>query len=76
VFGSKGSGVGPRCSFCGTQDGPFLQVEVGLALLMCPSCQAARGHGAELLAHHDPGQPELQWTCALCDYRCFVPTWL
>jgi hypothetical protein len=31
---------------------------------------------SELLADYDPGQPELQWTCALCGYRCFVPTWL
>jgi hypothetical protein len=70
--------VGPRCSFCGTTDGPFLEVGRGFPLLVCAGGQAARGHAAsaELLAHHDPGQPELQWTCALCDYRCFVPTWL
>jgi hypothetical protein len=65
-------------TFCGTIDGPFLEVGGGLPLLMCPACQAARGRGAgnELLAAHDPGQPELQWTCALCPCRCFIPTWL
>jgi hypothetical protein len=63
--------VGPRCSFCGTSDGPFLDVEAGLRLRMCPSCQAARGHGAPLLAAYDPGQPYLQWTCALCPQQVF-----
>jgi hypothetical protein len=64
--------VGPRCSFCGTADGPFLDVEAGLRLLMCPSCQAARGLGtAPLLAVYHPGQPYLQWTCALCPYQVF-----
>jgi hypothetical protein len=65
--------VGPRCSFCGTTDGPFLDVEAGLRLLMCPSCQAARGLGDELLAAYDPGQPYLQWTCALCPQQVFWP---
>jgi hypothetical protein len=65
--------VGPHCSFCGTTDGPFLDVEAGLRLLMCPSCQAARGLGAPLLAAYDPGQPYLQWTCALCPYQVFWP---
>jgi len=66
--------VGPRCSFCGTTDGPFLDVEAGLRLLMCPSCQAARGHGtAPLLAAYDPGQPYMQWTCALCSEQVFWP---
>jgi len=70
--------VGPRCSFCGTAAGPFLKVEGGLRLLMCTGCQATRGAGSTdpLTAHYDPGQPYLQWTCALCDYQCFVPTWL
>jgi hypothetical protein len=63
--------VGPRCSFCGTAAGPFLEVEGGLRLLMCPRCQAARGHGGEVLAAYDPGQPYLQWTCALCPYQVF-----
>ena len=35
-------------------------------MLMCADCQAARGLGDELLAAYDPGQPHLQWTCALC----------
>jgi hypothetical protein len=65
--------VGPRCSFCGTTDGPFLDLEAGLRLLMCPSCQAARGLGGELLAAYDPGQPYLQWTCPLCSYQVFWP---
>jgi hypothetical protein len=43
--------------FCGTTDGPFLDVEAGPRLLRCPSCQAARGLGDELLAAYDPGQP-------------------
>jgi hypothetical protein len=66
--------VGPRCSFCGTDRGPFLEVEVGLRLQMCPDCQAARGHGPEpLLAAYDPGEPYLQWTCALCPHQVFWP---
>jgi hypothetical protein len=65
--------VGPRCSFCGTTDELFLDVEAGLRLLMCPSCQAARGLGVELLAACDPGQPYLQWTCALCPLQMFWP---
>jgi hypothetical protein len=70
--------VGPRCSFCGTADGPFLEVEGGLSLLMCVDCQAARGAGSTdpLTAHYDPGQPYLRRTCALCPARCFAPTWL
>ena len=36
--------MGPRCSFCGTTAGPFLEVEGALRLLMCGDCQAARGH--------------------------------
>ena len=27
----------------------------------------------ELLAHHDPGEPWLQWGCALCDHRAVLP---
>ena len=26
----------------------------------------------ELLAHHDPGEPWLQWGCALCDHRAVL----
>jgi hypothetical protein len=62
--------VGPRCSFCGSERGPFLNVEGGLRLQMCPACQTARGHGpAELEAAYDPGQPWLKWTCPLCPYQ-------
>jgi hypothetical protein len=77
--------VGPRCSFCGLVSGPFQEVGGTFPLLMCTGCQAARSASgtrglleppSELLADYDPGQPELQWTCALCGYRCFVPTWL
>jgi hypothetical protein len=32
-----------RCSFCSTSAGPFLEVEGLFTVLMCPSCQAARG---------------------------------
>jgi hypothetical protein len=53
--------VGPRCSFCGIERGPFREVEAGLRLQICPDCQAARGHGPEpLLAAYDPDQPYLQ----------------
>jgi hypothetical protein len=39
---------------------------------MCPSCQAARGHGSdELEAAYDPGEPYLQWSCPLCSHREF-----
>jgi hypothetical protein len=65
--------VGPRCSFCGTEAGPYLDVEGGLRLLMCARCQVARGLAVELLAAYDPGQPYLQWSCALCPYQVFWP---
>jgi hypothetical protein len=66
--------VGPHCSFCGATTGPFLEVGGGLKLLMCERCQAARGHGPdELLAAYHPGQPYLQWTCALCPHQEFWP---
>jgi hypothetical protein len=65
--------VGPRCSFCATEGGPFLEVESGLQLLMCPRCQATRGLGAELLAPYDPGQPYRQWGCPLCPLWVFIP---
>lgn len=72
--------MGPHCSFCGIPSGPFLEIEGGLRLLLCDRCQAARdptaGPEPPLAARYDPGEPELQWTCALCDYRCFIPTWL
>ena len=29
-----------------------------------------------LTARYDPGQPYLQWTCALCPAQCFAPDWL
>jgi hypothetical protein len=86
--------VGSRCSFCGTTDGPFLQVEGLFSLLMCLGCQAARSNSnpgplttwvepprhdadqaAELLAHHDPGQPWYKWGCPLagCDTWVILP---
>jgi hypothetical protein len=46
----------------------------GRKFWMCERCQAARGHGPEpLLAAYDPGQPYLQWTCALCPQQVFWP---
>jgi hypothetical protein len=36
--------MGPRCSFCGTTAGPFLELGGAFPLLMCGDCQAARGH--------------------------------
>lgn len=72
--------MGSRCSFCGTTDGPFHQVEGLFSLLMCPACQAARassnrGRPAELLAHHDPGQPWYRWGCPLpgCGHWVIAP---
>ena len=66
--------MGPRCSCCGSERGPFLEVEGGLRLLLCPACQTARGHGPqELEAAYDPGQPYLQWTCPLCPHQEFWP---
>jgi hypothetical protein len=35
-----------RCSFCGSIDGPFSQVEGLCTVLMCPDCEAVRGHGS------------------------------
>jgi hypothetical protein len=50
--------LGPRCSFCGTSTGPFREVEGLFTALMCDRCYDARhGPAAELLAHHDPGEP-------------------
>jgi hypothetical protein len=37
-----GGGVGPGRAFCGTADGPFLEVEGAFTLLMRAGCQAAR----------------------------------
>jgi hypothetical protein len=53
--------VGPRCSFCGTTDGPFLDVEAGLRLLMCPSCQAAQAADQHAVAMGEvaPQEPVL-----------------
>lgn len=76
---------GSRCSFCGTTDGPFLQVEGLFALRMCAGCRPPRSSSnrgrsnldqpAELLAHHDRGQPWYQWGCPLpsCDWWVILP---
>jgi hypothetical protein len=73
-FGQDG-GVESRCSFCGTADGPFLEVEGVFAMLMCDDCQAARRarRSAELLADHDPERLWWQWGCPLCEHRATVP---
>jgi hypothetical protein len=34
-----------RCSFCGSNTGPFSRVEGVFAVLMCVDCLATRGHG-------------------------------
>jgi hypothetical protein len=60
--------VGSHCSFCGTTDGPFLQVEGLFTLLMCSGCQAVRSSSNRGLPTtrvelpvREPGQPaELQ----------------
>lgn len=55
--------MGPRCSFCGTADGPFLEVEGVFTLLMCVGCQAARGSSSRAglptprAKTHGPHQP-------------------
>jgi len=81
----KGGGVGPQCSFCGTATGPFQAVGGAFPLLMCSGCQAARASSgtaglleppAELLAHHRPGEPHLQWGCPLCGYWAGLPWFL
>jgi hypothetical protein len=61
-FERKRRGVGPRCSFCGTTEGPFLKVEGLFTLLMCAGCQAARsssnrGQPDTRVEMHDPDQP-------------------
>jgi hypothetical protein len=68
-------GEGSRCSFCGTADGPFLEVEGIFALLMCADCQAGRSarRSAELLADHDPERLWWQWGCPLCEHRAVAP---
>jgi hypothetical protein len=64
-----------RCSFCGTADGPFLEVEGIVAPLLCGDCQAARRarRSAELLADHDPQRLWWQWGCPLCGHRASAP---
>jgi hypothetical protein len=56
--------VGSRCSFCGTDEGPFRQIEGLFALLMCAGCQAARASSnrgpprtSVQPPMRDPGQP-------------------
>jgi hypothetical protein len=76
VFEQEKRGVGPHCSFCGTSTGPFREVEGLSTVLMCASCQAARrASPAALLAHHDPGEPWLQWGCPIpgCGHRVIGP---
>jgi hypothetical protein len=68
--------VGPHCSFCGTFTGPFSEVEGLFTVLMCARCQATRRSSpAELLAHHDPGEPWLKWACPIqgCGHRTIGP---
>jgi hypothetical protein len=78
VWGRVAPSVGPLM-------GPFLQVQGLFTLRMCAGCQAARsgsnrggsnlGQPAELLAHHDRGQPWYQWGCPLpgCDHWVILP---
>ena len=35
-----------HCSFCGSANGPFTNVQGLFTVLMCADCQAVRGHGA------------------------------
>lgn len=67
--------AGSHCSFCGTADGPFLEIEGIFAVLMCAACQAARRarKSAQLLADHDPQQLWWQWGCPLCEHRATAP---
>lgn len=67
--------AGSHCSFCGTADGPFLEIEGIFAVLMCAACQAARSarKSAQLLADHDPQQLWWQWGCPLCEHRATAP---
>lgn len=64
-----------RCCFCGTADGPFLEIEGIFAPLLCGHCQAARRarRSAELLADHDPQRLWWQWGCPLCEHRASAP---
>jgi hypothetical protein len=68
--------MGPHCSFCGISTGPFSEVEGLFTVLMCSRCRAIR-HASlpELLAHHDPGEPWLQWGCPIqgCGHRVIIP---
>jgi hypothetical protein len=61
---------------CGTSTGPFSEVEGLFTVLMCASCRAVR-HASPppLLAHHDPGEPWLQWGCPIpgCRHRVVIP---
>ena len=77
VFEQESSGVGPHCSFCGTSTGPFSEVEGLYMVLMCARCQADRRQAspADLVAHHDPGEPWLKWSCPIqgCGHRVIGP---
>jgi hypothetical protein len=66
---------GSHCCFCGTLDGPFLEVKGFFALLLCGDCQAARRarRSAQLLADHDPQRLWWQWGCPLCEHRASAP---
>jgi hypothetical protein len=83
-------GVGSRCSFCETDQGPFRQVEGLFTLLMCAGCQAApapttacHNPGRDARARptpagqsSSPGQLWFQWRCPLpsCDRWTILPS--
>jgi hypothetical protein len=67
---------GPHCSFCGSTIGSFREVEGLFTVLMCYRCEAIRhAELPELVAHHDPGEPWLQWGCPIqgCRHRVIAP---
>jgi hypothetical protein len=45
-----------RCSFCGSNAGPFREIDGLFTVLMCADCQAARGHRTGPLPSHDRAQ--------------------
>jgi len=65
----------PASTFRSRSDGAARrQRQTDAAVISAP----ARGIASTdpLTARYDPGQPYLQWTCALCPAQCFAPDWL
>ena len=65
VFEQRGCGVGPHCSFCGTSNGPFSEIEGLFTVLICIPCLEVRlAHPGTLHGLHEPRRaaaPTTRW---------------